>query len=339
MNKYNEDESESKEGSLADECESEEDNHSEEPEKRRSKKSNFRLVPVESKHHAQKIVEWSEEEDRRLFSLYKERGSCWSSIASEFSGRTENQVKNRFYSTLRRLATKDSSSLPAGEQAPKTKKKDLLKYVDAAIVHGHNCRSKRGRKRKVPRLPPPAVVVDSVVEAVGEAGPADESKKPSESPGVNSVAKPIVPGDVLSGTSRDPTTVTNPTPVPTPTALPMMQTASASAAILASAPSSLPPPVALPPENPVTELTLMGEDCIRTAISQNESALRLFDQKVGGIKRVAPEASGTTESAESELAELLLLQQDIESRLKYTQQVIDVNSLAEDYMPAKRACI
>jgi hypothetical protein len=86
-----------------------------------------------------------------LFALYKEKGSCWSTIAQEFPGRNENQVKNRFYSTLRRLATKESAAVNTNAQElfPKTKKRDLLKYVDEAMVDGHSCSSKRGRKRKL----------------------------------------------------------------------------------------------------------------------------------------------------------------------------------------------
>eukprot|EP00826_Nyctotherus_ovalis_P027481 TRINITY_DN2147_c0_g1_i7.p1 TRINITY_DN2147_c0_g1~~TRINITY_DN2147_c0_g1_i7.p1 ORF type:complete len:274 (+),score=73.64 TRINITY_DN2147_c0_g1_i7:455-1276(+) len=94
-------------------------------------------------------VEWSEEADQKLFRLFKEKGSCWSVIAVDFPGLSENQVKNRFYSTLRRLATKKAMDNPNGEQLPKTKKKDLIAFVDEAIAYGHSCSSKRGRKRKM----------------------------------------------------------------------------------------------------------------------------------------------------------------------------------------------
>ena len=90
---------------------------------------------------------WEEEEDKKLFCLYKEKGSTWSAIAKEFSNRTENQVKNRFYSTLRRIATKKSRECP--ESVPSNPSKiDLLQYVDDAISYGHNCFTKRGRKKK-----------------------------------------------------------------------------------------------------------------------------------------------------------------------------------------------
>eukprot|EP00826_Nyctotherus_ovalis_P055417 TRINITY_DN7355_c0_g1_i13.p1 TRINITY_DN7355_c0_g1~~TRINITY_DN7355_c0_g1_i13.p1 ORF type:complete len:225 (-),score=88.91 TRINITY_DN7355_c0_g1_i13:58-732(-) len=92
------------------------------------------------------LVKWTEEEDRKLFMLYKLKGSCWSSIATEFRNRNENQVKNRFYSTLRRMAVKVNTR--KGEQTHKARKEDLIKYVDDALVYGHHCRSKRGRKRR-----------------------------------------------------------------------------------------------------------------------------------------------------------------------------------------------
>jgi len=95
--------------------------------------------------------------------LYKAKGSCWSVIANEFPGLNENQVKNRFYSTLRRLATKKAMSNLTNKERPKTKKKDLIVFVDEAILYGHNCCSKRGRKRK---LKP--IVTDIVKDAQNE---------------------------------------------------------------------------------------------------------------------------------------------------------------------------
>eukprot|EP00826_Nyctotherus_ovalis_P063950 TRINITY_DN9375_c0_g1_i8.p1 TRINITY_DN9375_c0_g1~~TRINITY_DN9375_c0_g1_i8.p1 ORF type:complete len:123 (-),score=31.02 TRINITY_DN9375_c0_g1_i8:53-421(-) len=80
-----------------------------------------------------------------LFKLYKEKGSRWSTFSAHFPGRSENQVKNRFYSTLRRLAKKSHN--PPQAKA-KIGKEYLVKFVDDAILYGHNCRSKRGRKPK-----------------------------------------------------------------------------------------------------------------------------------------------------------------------------------------------
>ena len=45
---------------------------------------------------------WSQEEDEMIVSLFYEKGSKWSEIAKCLEGRTESQVKNRFYSYIRK---------------------------------------------------------------------------------------------------------------------------------------------------------------------------------------------------------------------------------------------
>ncbi|KAL4497080.1 hypothetical protein ABPG72_002236 [Tetrahymena utriculariae] len=46
---------------------------------------------------------WTQEEDNAIFRGYLSHGSSWSKIAKNLEGRTENSVKNRFYSTVRKL--------------------------------------------------------------------------------------------------------------------------------------------------------------------------------------------------------------------------------------------
>jgi len=53
---------------------------------------------------------WSSEEDLKIFTLYKKLGGKWSKIALSIQGRTENSIKNRFYSTLRRKAVEQAKS-------------------------------------------------------------------------------------------------------------------------------------------------------------------------------------------------------------------------------------
>jgi len=47
---------------------------------------------------------WTTAEDELIFQLYQKYGSSWSKIAKYVPGRTENSIKNRFYSTLRKFA-------------------------------------------------------------------------------------------------------------------------------------------------------------------------------------------------------------------------------------------
>ena len=50
--------------------------------------------------------EWSLEEDYLLYTLYNEYGGSWKKIAPLFNGRTENTIKNRFCSQLRKASLK-----------------------------------------------------------------------------------------------------------------------------------------------------------------------------------------------------------------------------------------
>lgn len=94
----------------------------------------------------QTIPEWTAEEDKKLFTLYKIKGSCWSSIVRDFPNRTESQIKNRFYSTLRRVATKKCREAKTIEEKNHVNQ-DILKYVDDALEYGHTCFTKRGRRK------------------------------------------------------------------------------------------------------------------------------------------------------------------------------------------------
>ena len=47
------------------------------------------------------LAPWTPSEDELLLSLYNQHGSKWVMIASQIQGRTESQVKNRFYKNLK----------------------------------------------------------------------------------------------------------------------------------------------------------------------------------------------------------------------------------------------
>lgn len=48
--------------------------------------------------------DWTKEEDELIYTLYHEIGAHWAVIGGQIPGRTENSVKNRFYSNMRKLA-------------------------------------------------------------------------------------------------------------------------------------------------------------------------------------------------------------------------------------------
>lgn len=49
---------------------------------------------------------WSLEENRKLFELHKKMGSRWKDIASKFTKRTDNGIKNQFFSIIRKSLRK-----------------------------------------------------------------------------------------------------------------------------------------------------------------------------------------------------------------------------------------
>jgi len=55
--------------------------------------------------------DWSVQEDVTIFEMYLEIGSKWAEIAKRLYGRTENSIKNRFYSTLRKQSYEQFDSV------------------------------------------------------------------------------------------------------------------------------------------------------------------------------------------------------------------------------------
>lgn len=47
-------------------------------------------------------AKWKDKEGRKLFKLHKKHGSKWKFISKEFSGRTDNYLKNQYFSLVRR---------------------------------------------------------------------------------------------------------------------------------------------------------------------------------------------------------------------------------------------
>jgi hypothetical protein len=83
-----------------------------------------------------KCGDWSAEEDERLISLLRTVGNRWSLIATHLPGRTEGQVKNRFYSCIKkRLSGSQSQSFSTSPQVDEQLSFDFNQEFDANMFN------------------------------------------------------------------------------------------------------------------------------------------------------------------------------------------------------------
>ena len=78
--------------------------------------------------------DWTPEEDFLIMFFYQKCNGSWNKIIPLFNGRIENSVKNRFYSQLRKCATKDMSRSDRKRLKPKIKLDELKRYLNEAII-------------------------------------------------------------------------------------------------------------------------------------------------------------------------------------------------------------
>ena len=77
---------------------------------------------------------WREEEDRIIIQFHKEQGSCWSAMAKALQGRTDNAIKNRWNSTLRKVKRQEESG--QGTHKPSRRGEDngiLYEYICSTL--------------------------------------------------------------------------------------------------------------------------------------------------------------------------------------------------------------
>ena len=114
---------------------------------------------------------WTEEEDNLLIKLHNEYGNAWAKIAKHFEGRTDNCVKNRWNSTLKRRLERIARGEPAirkrgrkPKSAPSDEKEDSNTSPPTEIM---SCETNR----------PPVGVIPLSIPFIGVLPPLVEKKE------------------------------------------------------------------------------------------------------------------------------------------------------------------
>ena len=81
---------------------------------------------------------WGPEEDFLIMFFYEKCKGSWKKIIPLFDGRIENSIKNRFYSQLRRHATKNMEAKDRKRMIAKIKLNELKKYLNEALTETRN---------------------------------------------------------------------------------------------------------------------------------------------------------------------------------------------------------
>ena len=81
---------------------------------------------------------WGPEEDFLIMFFYEKCKGSWKKIISLFDGRIENSIKNRFYSQLRKHATKNMEAKDRKRMIAKIKLNELKNYLNEALTETRN---------------------------------------------------------------------------------------------------------------------------------------------------------------------------------------------------------
>ena len=76
--------------------------------------------------------EWTYEEDFLIMQFYEKCNGSWKKIIPLFNGRTENSIKNRFFSQLRKIATKNMDKSDK-KFCAKIKLDELKNYLEEGL--------------------------------------------------------------------------------------------------------------------------------------------------------------------------------------------------------------
>ena len=69
--------------------------------------------------------EWTVQEDLLLVDLLNTNGKDWKMIEEHFPGRTQNQIKNRYFGRLKKLNEKKMASKNMGQNCEKNTSKGI----------------------------------------------------------------------------------------------------------------------------------------------------------------------------------------------------------------------
>ena len=78
--------------------------------------------------------DWTPEEDFLIMFFYEKCNGSWKKIIPLFNGRIENSIKNRFYSQLRKYATKNMTSKERKRACARIKLNELKNYIHEALT-------------------------------------------------------------------------------------------------------------------------------------------------------------------------------------------------------------
>jgi len=81
---------------------------------------------------------WGPEEDFLIMFFYEKCNGSWKKIIPLFDGRIENSIKNRFYSQLRKYATKNMEAKDRKKLIAKIKLNELKNYLNEALTETRN---------------------------------------------------------------------------------------------------------------------------------------------------------------------------------------------------------